>query len=165
MEQNKQAKQGKINFFKEKQWIMAWWFKSQRSIPTEIQLMLQWQRWWKGDFPNIKDERFQKTYEWVKNTVQTLTMEQIKQKRYEASYGRTKPVARGMQEEANKKGYFVKKSSVTRKPLSVTGYAIFKKNGKKISKESIYGEKYDLTAKQVNEFLETKEDKKNNGAK
>ncbi len=120
-----------------------------------------WTKKWGDDFSSIDDKEFQDAFEWVRHAVQTLTMEEIKKRRLDASYGYKKPVPKGLQDEANRKGFQLRKGSASKHPLLLTGYVIYEKNGKK----PIYGEKYDMTIKQVNEFLQSKEDKKNHGTK
>lgn len=161
----KENTQEKINFFKEKQWIMARWFKKHRCVPSERQVMSQWETWWKDDCPNIEDERFQTAYAWIKNTIQTMTLDEIKKRRLDVSRSYAKPVAKGLQEEADKKGYYIAKSSSVKYPHCVSGYAIYKKDGKKLSKKPVYGEKFDLTIKQVCEILGIERGKKNDKRK
>ena len=57
---------------------------------------------------------------------------------------------------AAKKGFYVKKCSTRNHRLKVSGYAIFK-NQK--DKKPVYGKKFDLTVKQVEEYLNKQEDK------
>ena len=52
----------------------------------------------------------------------------------------------------------MKKCSTRNHPLKVSGYAIFKN---KADKKPVYGKKFDLTAHQVKQILEAKEDKQN----
>lgn len=59
----------KIHYFKEKKWIIAWWFKKNGSI-TESQMMYQWKQWWKDDFNNINNQRFQDAFKWVRDTIE-----------------------------------------------------------------------------------------------
>lgn len=155
----------KTNFFKEKQWIMARWFKKHRCVPSESQVMSLWENWWKDDCPNIEDERFQTAYAWIKNTIQTMTLDEIKKRRQDVSRSYAKPVAKGLQEEADKKGYYIAKSSSVKYPHCVSGYAIYKKYGKKLSKKPVYGDKFNLTIKQVCEILGIERGKKNDKRK
>jgi len=150
MEQNK----NKIHFFKEKEWIMAWWYKRNRKCPiTENNMLIQWNKWWKKDFINIKDERFQDAFKWVTETVNFMTMEEIKKKRYDIAD--TRPVPKSLQRMAIEKGYFIKKAAISKHPLTVSGYVICSSKGKRHN-HVICGGKYNLTIKQVREFLETK---------
>lgn len=140
----------KINFYKEKRWIMAWWYKRRKELQfTDADMFSQWNQWWKSDFTDSADEAFQNAYHWVKHTVNTMSMEQIKKGRYAIVVN--KPIPKSIQDMAISKGYYVKKSSVSKHPLTVSGYAIFKN---KKSKDPVYGGKYELTMKQVIEFLE-----------
>lgn len=162
MKKDKQMKQDTIPFFKEKKWIMAWWFKRQKNNQFSPTSMMElWKKKWGDDFASAEDKEFQDAFEWVRHTVQTLTMEQIKNKRYAVTYGYNKPIPKGLQDEAHRKGYELRKGSAKKHPLSLSGYSIYKKNGKK----PIYGKKYELRIKQVNEFLQSKEDKKKHGTK
>ncbi len=103
-------KLNKIHFFKEKKWIMAWWYKSSKTyLLTEEQMLMQWNQWWKTDFISTKDKRFQDAYEWVRNTVKTMTMDEIKKGRYDIADAR--PVPKSLQRVANAKGYYIKKSA------------------------------------------------------
>ena len=155
MEQRKD----KIIFFKEKKWIMAYWFKRNRKCGlTENSMWMQWQKWWKEDCFDINDERFKDTFAWVKDTVATMPINEIKKKRYDMAD--TRQVSRALQRKAISKGYFIKRSATSRHPYVVSGYMICSSKGKKHN-HIICGEKYNLTLKQVNEFLERKEDKKN----
>ena len=95
----KETNTNTINFYEEKKWIMAHWFKEvadSSSMPPYIRQL------------------------------------------------------------AGRKGYCVKKCSTKRHPLRVSGYAIFKDERDKQPK---YGKKFNLTAQQVKEILEAKEDK------
>ena len=143
---NKTMKKNKINYFKEKRWIMAWWFKKNQGI-DENKMFYQWKVWWKNDFSDIKDQKFQAAYEWVKETLKKSAAE-IKQGRYNAAYNR--PVSKALQRLAAEKGYIVKKCSTRNHPLKVSGYAVYKKG----SKKPVYGEKFDLTGKEVYKFLD-----------
>lgn len=137
----------KINYFKEKKWIMAWWFEKKGDV-TESQMLNQWRLWWKTDFDSITDQRFQDAFHWVKETI-TKTKEEIHKGRYDiANY---RPVPTYLQELALHKGYYIKKSNVKKKPLNVSGYAIYKKGSKK---KPIYGLKFDLTINQVKKYLQ-----------
>lgn len=143
----------KINFYKEKRWIMAWWYKRRKELKfTDADMFSQWNQWWKSDFTDSADEAFQNVYHWVKRTVNTMSMEQIKKGRYAIVVN--KPIPRAIQNMAISKGYYIKKSSTTKHPLTVSGYAIFKN---KKSKDPVYGGKFELTMKQVIEFLEWSE--------
>jgi len=140
----------KINYYKEKRWIMAWWYKKRKELQfTDVDMLFQWNKWWKSDFIDTADEAFQNAYYWVKRTVNTMSMEQIKKDRYAVVVN--KPIPKSIQNMAISKGYYIKKSSASKHPLTVSGYAIFK--GKK-SKKPVYGGKHELTMKQVIEFLE-----------
>ena len=69
----------KINYYKEKRWIMAWWYKRRKELQfTDVDMLFQWNKWWKSDFTDSADEAFQNVYHWVKHTVNTMSMEQIK---------------------------------------------------------------------------------------
>ena len=138
----------KINYYKEKRWIMAWWYKRRKELQfTDADMFSQWNQWWKSDFTDSADEAFQNAYHWVKHTVNTMSMEQIKKGRYAIVVN--KPIPKSIQNMAISKGYYIKKSSVSKHPLTVSGYAIFKS---KKSKDPVYGGKYELTMKQVIEF-------------
>lgn len=57
--ENKVTNRKKIHFFREKKWIMAYWFKTSRKAQfTEEYLLRQWNIWWKGDFASISDQIF-----------------------------------------------------------------------------------------------------------
>ena len=143
----------KINYYKEKRWIMAWWYKRRKELKfTDADMFSQWNQWWKSDFTDSADEAFQNAYHWVKRTVNTMSMEQIKKGRYAIVVN--KPIPKAIQDMAISKGYYIKKSSTTKHPLTVSGYAIFK--GKK-SKKPVYGGTHELTIEQVKEFLEGSE--------
>lgn len=137
----------KIHYFKEKKWIMAWWFKKNGNI-TEGQMMYQWKQWWNDDFDKMTDQRFQDAFAWVKETL-TKTKDEIQKGRY--AIADCRPVPRYLQALAASKGFHIRKSNVTRKPLNVSGYAIYKNNS---NKNAVYGKRFDLTVKQVREFLE-----------
>lgn len=146
-------KHKEINFYEEKRWIMAWWYKRNKELQfTDIDMLFQWNKWWKWDFIDTTDEAFQNAYHWVKRTVNTMSMEQIKKGRYAIVVN--KPIPKAIQDMAISKGYYIKKSSTTKHPLTVSGYAIFK--GKK-SKKPVYGGTHELTIEQVKEFLEGSE--------
>lgn len=114
--------------------------------------MYQWKQWWKDDFNNIDDQRFQDAFKWVRDIIATKTKDEIKKGRYDiADY---RPVPKYLQELAVGKGYYIRKSTIKKKPLSVSGFAIYKYGHKK---KAVYGEKFDLTVKQVREFLEQME--------
>lgn len=152
---DKVAKRRKIHFFREKKWIMAYWFKTSRKAQfTEEYLLRQWNIWWKGDFDSISDQIFQEIFTWIKDTVRTMTKDEIKKKRHDIADCRSMPLY--IRQLVNKKGYYVKKCSTRKHPLKVSGYAIFK-NQK--DKKAVYGKKFDLTVKQVIKILEAKEDK------
>lgn len=143
----------KINYYKEKRWIMAWWYKRRKELKfTYADMFSQWNKWWKSDFIDTADEAFQNAYYWVKRTVNTMSMEQIKKGRYAVVVN--KPIPKAIQNMAISKGYYIKKSSASKHPLIVSGYAIFK--GKK-SKKPVYGGTHELTIEQVKEFLEGSE--------
>ncbi len=145
------AKRNKINFFNEKKWIMAYWFK--RNGLGINKMFLQWGKWWEDDFRDISDLRFQEAYEWVEKTIQ-MTKDEIKQKRHDIADNR--PMPQCMKTLAAKKGFYVKKCSIKNHPLKVSGYAVFK-NQK--DKKPVYGKRFDLTANQVIEYLNKQEDK------
>jgi hypothetical protein len=145
------AKRNKINFFSEKKWIMAYWFKKTGFGINKM--FLQWGKWWEDDFQDISDPRFQEAYEWVEKAIQ-MTKDEIKQKRHDAADNR--PMPQYIKKLAAKKGLYVKKCSTRNHRLKVSGYAIFKKQK---DKKAIYGKKFELTAKQVIEYLNKQEDK------
>ena len=36
----------KINFYKEKRWIMAWWYKRRKDLKfTDVDMLFQWNKW------------------------------------------------------------------------------------------------------------------------
>ena len=145
----------KMNFYEEKKWIMAYWFKTRRNINfSENQLMKQWNTWWKGDFSSTTGQIFQDTFAWIKETVRTMTKDEIKAKRHEVADCNSMPPY--IRQLASKKGYCVKKCSTRNRPLKVSGYAIFKNQKDKVP---VYGKKFNLTVQQVKEILESKEDK------
>ena len=142
-----------INFYEEKRWIIAWWYKRKKELQfTDIDILFRWNKWWKWDFIDTADESFQNAYHWVKRTVNTMSMEQIKKGRFDIVVN--KPIPKAIQDMAISKGYYVKKSSVFKHPLTVSGYTIFKN---KKSKKPVYGGKFELTIEQVKEFLEGSE--------
>ena len=112
------------------------------------------QKWFGNDFNNKSDERFQELLPWIKEIRRTMSKAEIKAKRHEVADSSSMPPY--IKQLASRKGYCVKKCSTKRHPLRVSGYAIFK-NEK--DKKPIYGKKLNLTAQQVKEILETKEDK------
>lgn len=148
MEENKK----KINFFKEKKWIMAYWFKRNRKCElTENSVMNQWNKWWKEDCFNTNDERFQETFMWMKEIIKTMPIDDIKKKRYDLADRR--PVPNSLQRMAISKGYFIKKAATSKHPYVVSGYMICSSKGKRHNRV-ICGEKYNLTIKQVRDFLD-----------
>ena len=49
----------KINYYKEKRWIMAWWYKRRKELKfTDADMFSQWNKWWKSDFTDSADEAF-----------------------------------------------------------------------------------------------------------
>ena len=145
--------QSKIRFFKEKKWIMAWWFKRTKNYQfSENQMLNQWHVWWKDDFVDteMEDERLHNAFKGVREKINSMTMEQIKKCRYDVA--ETRPIPRGLQQIANNKGYFIKKGAVSKHPLTVSGYQICER---KKSKKVLCGKKFDLTIKQVKEFLDS----------
>lgn len=67
------AKRNKINFFNEKKWIMAYWFKiNQKAQLTETYLWELWQKWFGNDFNGKSDERFQDLLPWMLYTAAAL---------------------------------------------------------------------------------------------
>ena len=145
----------KMNFYEEKKWIMAYWFKTRRNINfSENQLMKQWDTWWRGDFSSTSGQIFQDTFAWIKEIVRTMTKDEIKAKRHEVADCNSMPPY--IRQLASRKGYCVKKCSTRNHPLKVSGYAIFKNQKEKMP---IYGKKFNLTVHQVKEILESKEDK------
>lgn len=148
-------RKNKIHFFSEKKWIMAYWFKTRRKTEfTEKYLMEQWCKWWGNDFSDCSDERLHDVAAWIKETVRTMTKDEIKKKRRNIADNR--PVPRYIKELAERKGYYVKKCSTRNHPLKVSGYAVYV-NPK--AKNAVYGKKFNLTIQHVKEYLETKEDK------
>ncbi len=145
--------QSKIRFFREKKWIMAWWFKRTKNYQfSENQMLNQWHVWWKADFVDteMEDERLHNAFKWVREKVSSMTMEEIKKCRYDVA--ETRSIPKGLQQMANDKGYFIKKGAVGKHPLTVSGYQICELGkGKKV----LHGKKFDLTIKQVKEFLDS----------
>ena len=130
----------RINFYEEKKWIMAYWFKTSRKAQfTEVYLWDLWQ----------KD-----TFTWIKQIVRTMSKAEIKAKRHEVADSSSMPPY--IKQLASRKGYCVKKCSTKRHQYKVSGYAIFKDERDKQPK---YGRKFNLTVQQVKEILEAKEDK------
>lgn len=36
----------KINYYKEKRWIMAWWYKKRKDLKfTDVDMLFQWNKW------------------------------------------------------------------------------------------------------------------------
>lgn len=148
-------RKNEIHFFSEKKWIMAYWFKTRRKTEfTEKYLMEQWRKRWGNDFTDCSDERLHNIIIWIKETVRTMTKDEIKKKRHDSADNRQIP--RYIKELAERKGYYVKKCSTRNHPLRVSGYAVFV-NPK--AKNAVYGEKFNLTIRQVEKYLNTKEDK------
>ncbi|MCI9023459.1 MAG: hypothetical protein HFG92_03295 [Dorea sp.] len=146
---------GRINFYEEKKWIMAYWFKTSRKEQfTEMYLWELWQKWFGKDFNSKSDERFQEILLWIKEVRRTMSKAEIKAKRHEVADCHSMPPY--IRQLADKKGYYVRKCSTRRHPLRVSGYAIFKNEKDKQAK---YGKKFNLTVQQVREILEAKEDK------
>ena len=144
-----------IDFYEEKKWIMAYWFKTRRNINfSENQMLAQWNAWWKGDFGSSSGQMFQDTFTWIKQIVRTMSKAEIKAKRHEVADSSSMPPY--IRQLAGRKGYCVKKCSTKKHPLKVSGYAIFKDERDKQPK---YGKKFNLTVQQVKEILEAKEDK------
>lgn len=145
----------RINFYEEKKWIMAYWFKTSRKAQfTEAYLWDLWQKWFGNDFTGKSDERFQELLPWIKEIRHTMSKAEIKAKRHEVADSSSMPPY--IKQLASRKGYCVKKCSTKRHPLKVSGYAIFKNERDKQPK---YGRKFNLTVQQVKEILEAKEDK------
>lgn len=89
----------KINYYKEKRWIMAWLYKRRKELKfTDTDMFFQWNQWWKSDFTDSADEAFQNVYHWVKHTVNTMSMEQIKKGRYAVVVN--KPIPKAIQNMA-----------------------------------------------------------------
>lgn len=146
---------GKINFYEEKKWIMAYWFKTSRKAQfTEVYLWDLWRKWFGNDFDNKSDEGFQEILPWIKEVRRSMTKDEIKKKRHAAADSSSMPPY--IRQLGDKKGYYVRKCSTRRHPLRVSGYAIFKNEKDKQAK---YGKKFNLTVQQVREILEAKEDK------
>lgn len=145
----------RINFYEEKKWIMAYWFKTRRKAQfTEAYLWDLWQKWFGNDFTGKSDERFQELLPWIKEIRRTMSKAEIKEKRHEVADSSSMPPY--IKQLAIRKGYCVKKCSTRKHPLRVSGYAIFKDERDKQPK---YERKFNLTAQQVKEILEAKEDK------
>lgn len=145
----------KINFFNEKKWIMAYWYKRCRKAQfTEKYLWELWQKWWGNDFTSKSDVRFKELLPWIKEIKNTMTIDEIKQKRRDHADKQKMP--QYIKRLAAKKGYYVKKCSTRNYPLKVSGYAVFKNEN---DKKPVYGKKFTLTAKEVIEYLEAKENK------
>ena len=131
---------------------MAWWYKKNRKcLLTENNMLIRWNKWWKEDFIDIENEKFWEAFKWVKETVDSMTMDEIKKGRHDIADKSSIPSY--INKIATEKGYYVKKCSTSNHPMRVSGYAIFKN---KNSKKPIYGNHFDLTIKQVREFLERK---------
>lgn len=139
----------KITYFKEKKWIMALWFKRRYPL-TQEEMFKQWKLWWKNDFEDISDSRFQNAYLFVKAKIK-FPIEEIRKGRQAIADIRSVP--RRLQTLAKEKGYYIKKSAISKHPLNVSGFAVFKN---KRDKKAICGNKYEMTIKQVYEFLESK---------
>ena len=155
---NETANRKKINFFKEKKWIMAYWFKTRgKSTFTEKYLYEQWCKLLGNDFSGISDERLHDTVVWLKETFCSMTKAEIKKKRHDIAD--KKPMPQFIKRLASQKGYCVKKCSTRHHPLRVSGYAVFKNEKDKVP---VRGKKFELTLEQVKEFLESKEDKNSN---
>lgn len=153
--ENKVIKRKNIHFFREKKWIMAYWFKTSRKAQfTEKYLWELWQKWFGNDFTGKSDERFQEILPWIREIRRTMTKDEIKKKRHDIAD--CHPMPSYIKKLTSRKGYYVKKCSTRNHPLKVSGYAIFK-NQK--DKKAVYGKRFDLTAQQVIEILESKEDK------
>lgn len=141
-----------IAFYEEKKWIMAYWYKRNRKCQlTQSSMQKQWKMWWKEDAFNITDEIFQDTFAWLKETVNALSMEEIKKERYKVSDKR--PIPNWLQQRAISKGYFIKKVATSNHPYMVSGYMICSSKGKR-HKKIVCGRKFNLTFDEVKEFLE-----------
>lgn len=155
----KTGKKKKIYFYTEKKWIMAYWFKAigrKKAQYTVKYLREQWTKWWEKDSDCISDEKLQDILVWLKEVVRPMSKDEVKEKRREvADKRRMTPYFKWL---GDKKGYYVKKCSTRNHPLKVSGYAIFKN---KTDKKPVYGKRFDLTAHQVKQILEAKEDKQN----
>lgn len=150
-----QRNRNKIHFFGEKKWIMAYWFKTRRKTEfTEKYLMDQWNKLLGNDFTDCTDERLHNIITWIKETVRTMTKDEIKKKRHDSANKRQIP--QYIKKLAEEKGCNVKKCSTRSHPLKVSGYAVYANQN---AKKAVYGEKFNLTIKQVEEYLNTKEDK------
>ena len=74
----------RIDFYEEKKWIMAYWFKTRRNINfSENQMLTQQNIWWKGDFSSSSGQMFQDTFTWIKQSVRTMSKAKITAKRHE----------------------------------------------------------------------------------
>ena len=138
---------------------MAYWFKTigrRKAQYTVNYLREQWIRWWASDSGSISNEMLQEILVWIKETVRPMSKDEVKEKRREVAD--CNPMPDYIKRLAYKKGYHVKKCSTRNHPLKVSGYAIFKN---KTDKKPVYGKRFDLTAYQVKQILEAKEDKKN----
>ena len=150
-----EQRKNKIHFFKEKKWIMAYWFKTRRKTEfTEKYLMEQWNKLLGNDFTDCSDERLHDIIIWIKEIVRTMTKDEIKKRRRDTADNR--PIPRYIMKLAARKGYCVKKRSTRNHPLKVSGYAVYA-NPK--AKNAVYGKKFNLTLQQVKKYLENKEDK------
>ncbi len=79
--ENKVTNRKKIHFFREKKWIMAYWFKTSRKAQfTETYLWELWQKWFGNDFTGKSDERFQEILPWIREIRRTMTKDEIKKK-------------------------------------------------------------------------------------
>lgn len=145
-------KKEKIIFFNEKKWILAYWFKRHRNTDiTEKMLTDQWSKWWQEDSFDENHEMFSDVYTWIRNILKTMSMSDIKKKRYDVAD--TRRVPKSLQQLAISKGYFIKKASTSHHPCVVSGYQICSREGRG-KKSILYGEHYNLTLKQVKEFFE-----------
>jgi len=146
-----------INFCEEKKWIMAYLFKRKKNI-TVKQLFHQWNCWWNLDFASEDDEQFIETHQWVKDTINSHTFKQLKEKRLEKAGIRADMQV--LNKLAKKKGYYIKFSTAKNHPLKVSGYAIFTYDAAakkyKMSKNPVYGKHWELTLQEVENFLKNK---------
>ena len=100
----------RIDFYEEKKWIMAYWFKTSRKAQfTEAYLWDLWQKWFGNDFTGKSDERFQEILPWIKETRCTMSKAGIKSKRHEVADSSSVPPY--IKQLASRKGYCVKKYS------------------------------------------------------
>lgn len=141
--------QNRINFYNEKKWIMAWWFKRNRKRFSKEGMFSQWGKWWKNDFRDM-DGVFTEAFEWVQETINTKSLPEIQAERKKSADNKSREQGK-IQKLAYKRGYYVKKCSTSNYPMKVSGYAVFKS---KKSKKPLYGENFDLTIGQVRQFLE-----------